>query len=108
MSPQETKEIVERLVLTELNSTEHQYTTPTTSEEASSSASFETTAIVTWRRSLSPTSTTDGALNYSLSNQQSSKPSGIDSSTSERHKSSIVVEQQESGREGSLHIDLGE
>ena len=41
------------------------------------------------------------------SNLQSSQPSGI-ASTPEGYKCSIVVEQQESGCEGSVHIDLGE
>ena len=54
------------------------------------------------------TSTTDGALDFSSSNQQSSQPSGIASSTPEGYKSSIVVEQEESGCEGSLRIDLSE
>ena len=58
--------------------------------------------------SLLSTSTTDGALDFSSSNQQSSQPSGIASSTPEGYKSSIVVEQQESGCKGPLRIDLGE
>ena len=54
------------------------------------------------------TRTTDEALDFSSSNQQSSQPTGIASSTPEGYKSSIVVEQQESGCEGSVRIDLGE